>query len=156
MARPLDEAKSNYMRAKAEYNDSIKAALRVALGTAFQNPEINTVAWGVCTRPYNDEGAYPGMFGPVANLGADADDPGGFAIDRDEEIDLFYDQTTETLDDAGVKAVEDIIEAVDLDDFADAFGISRADDYGEQVAYVAYRTDIGGATYKIERIEIDY
>lgn len=55
-----DEARRGLLKAGYE-------AIKSELTEIFKDPEVQTVRWGQKTSPYNDEGMYDGLTGPVLN-----------------------------------------------------------------------------------------
>lgn len=51
-----------------------RTALTEQLKQTFKNLDIHTVSWGQKTTPYNDEGMYDGVSGPVFNLPEDLEE----------------------------------------------------------------------------------
>ncbi len=127
----LENAKLEYETAQNAYYRAIKESVGEALGTIFENSEVENIAWGLSNEPYNDQNAGEGTYGPLVNSLAD---PAEDELTRDDEYELFYDsygaknELTSPLD--------SVIALVGWKDMCRAFGL---DD--ETVVYVAHRDD---------------
>lgn len=82
--------------AEQELVASVKTGIRQGLVEAFEDPNVDNIAFGVSSEPYNDEGCGQGTFGPLVNyvqFDDDIDPDEGwtdYEFEHDEQYDLFY------------------------------------------------------------------
>lgn len=111
----LVEARKRIDQAQAEIKSLAKQSIRDAVQAVFDNyPDVETVAWAQKHSEYNDEGMYPGLFGPVIN--AERDDDGSYGYDS-----FVYDYHGTKIDDR-LGALHQVLEAIGTEELSDIFG----------------------------------
>jgi hypothetical protein len=112
----LQQARNRAVMAEKFIVAEAKNVINEELTRLFiEHPEIQTIAWGQKAREYNDEGMYPGVFGPeVREEERDGDD-----LD-DRYYDMLYSGRSTT--DSRVADLKAILEIVGEETLSDIFG----------------------------------
>lgn len=156
----VQNAHADFEAAHHSFVSEIKAGIKAGLEQAFENPEVESVAFGVACRPYNDESAGQGIYGPVVNFIAfddDIDDHyeawADYDFTHDQEYELFYDRPAA---DQRAKLLSQVLKLADWKYAGEALGVSYWEDEGsgQDEAFIAFRKPNGG--YELQRFEVGY
>lgn len=151
----VQRAKSALADAEAALLSAVKQGIKDGLIEAFKDPNVQNVAFGVSTQPYNDENMGCGTYGPIANcLGEDGEL---------SEYHALYDLFSYRSDNAGstreVTLLHDVINTASWENVGPALGLSTAEGEsygGQEVLFVAERSETAPGGYLLTQHDQGY
>jgi hypothetical protein len=117
----LQAARRDLEQAKAAISTQAKSVLKGVVEKIFdENPDIQTIAWAQKASEYNDEGMYPGLFGPVANPEPDEDgDYRGYGYSSNWLYPSYNDKFVVA---PQLKELDETLQAIGEDELSQIFG----------------------------------
>lgn len=155
----VQNAHADFEAAHHNFVAEIKSGIKAGLEQAFEDPGVESVAFGVACRPYNDESAGQGIYGPVVNFITYDDDIDpqdvwdNYEFESDDEYALFYDRPAP---DRRAQLLSEVLKLADWKYAGEALGVSYWEDegHGNDEAFIAFRKSDGG--YDLQQFEVGY
>ncbi len=115
---------------------AVRKGLKEGLTKAFEDPSVQTVAFGVSAAPYNDENMGQGTFGPAVNL-----------VESSDEVSYhFLYDISEGGGNRSTSLLKSVLDAATWKYAAQALGVAYYEDEGSgrESAFLAVRADAPG------------